>query len=64
MAQTIQYLYEYESGKPIRNLGFVKMDIQRDKTILQIQGKQLDNVAGIQFQREDGSKYIAMWQLN
>lgn len=62
MAQTIQYLYEYENGKPIRNLGFVKIDKQMDKMVLQIQGKQLDSVAGIQFQRGDGSKYIATWQ--
>lgn len=64
MAQTIQYLYEYENGKPIRSLGFVKIDKQMDKTILQIQGKQLDEVTGIRLQREDGSQYIATWQPN
>ena len=64
MAQTIQYLYEYENGKPIRSLGFVKIDKQMDKTILRIQGKQLDDVTGIRLQREDGSQYIATWQPN
>ena len=64
MAQIIQYLYEYENGKPIRNLGFVKIDKQMDKMVLQIQGKQLDDVEGIQFQTGDGRKYIATWQPN
>ena len=62
MAQNIQYLYEYEDGKPIRNLGFMKIDRQRDKTILHIQGKQLDKVTGIQLQNDDGRKYMATWQ--
>ena len=62
MAQNIQYLYEYENGKPIRNLGFMKIDTQRDKTILFIQGKQLDMVTGIQLQNKDGRKYMATWQ--
>ena len=64
MAQVIQYLYEYENGKPIRNLGFVKIDKQMDKMVLQIRGKQLDDVEGIQFQTGDGRKYIATWQPN
>lgn len=64
MAQNIQYLYEYEKGKPIRNLGFMKIDKQMDKMILQIYGKQLDEVTGIQFDKEDGSKYVGTWQPN
>lgn len=61
MAQSIQYLYEYENGKRVRNLGFMKVDRQMDKAVIQIYAKQLDEVTGIQFQREDGSRYIATW---
>ena len=62
MAQFIQYLYEYENGQRTRNLGFMKVDKQMDKTLIQIYTKQLDEISGIQFQREDGSKYIATWE--
>lgn len=62
MIQFIQYLYEYENGKRIRNLGFMKVEKQMDKSIIQIYSKQIDEVKGIQFQREDGSKYYAAWE--
>ena len=62
MAQFIQYLYEYENGQRVRNLGFMKVDKQMDKTVIQIYAKQLDEVSGIQFQREDGSRYFATWE--
>ena len=62
MEQNTQYLYEYENGKPIRNIGFMKIDIQRDKTILYIQGKQLNKVVGVQLEDEGGRKYVATWQ--
>jgi len=61
MAQFIQYLYEYENGDSIRNLGFMKVDKQMDKTVIQIYAKALDEISGIQFQREDGTKYLATW---
>lgn len=62
MAQFIQYLYEYENGKKIRNLGFMKVETQMDKSVIQIYAKQLDEIKGILFQREDGSKYLASWE--
>ena len=62
MVQFIQYLYEYENGQRARNLGFMKVDKQMDKTVIQIYAKQLDEVSGIQFQREDGSRYFATWE--
>ena len=62
MAQSIQYLYEYENGQRVRNLGFMKVDKQMDKTVIQIYAKQLDEVTGIQFQREDGTRYLATWE--
>lgn len=62
MAQFIQYLYEYENGQRVRNLGFMKVDKQMDKTVIQIYAKQLDEVTGIQFQRENKSRYVATWE--
>ena len=62
MAQFIQYLYEYENGQRTRNLGFMKVDKQMDKTVIQIYAKQLDDISGIQFQKEDGSRYLAAWE--
>lgn len=62
MAQFIQYLYEYENGQRVRNLGFMKVDKQMDKTAIQIYAKQLDEISGIQFQKEDGSRYFATWE--
>lgn len=64
MAQFIQYLYEYENGKRVRNLGFMKVEKQMDKSSIQIYAKQIDEVKGIQFQREDGSKYLAAWEVD
>jgi len=62
MAQFIQYLYEYENGQRVRNLGFMKVDKQMDKTVIQIYAKQLDEVTGIQFQKDNGGKYLATWE--
>ncbi len=62
MAQFIQYLYEYENGKRVRNLGFMKVEKQMDKSIIQIYSKQIEEVSGIMFRREDGSKYYATWE--
>ncbi len=62
MAQLIQYLYEYENGKRIRNLGFMKVEKQMDKSVIQIYAKQVDEVKGILFERQDGRKYMASWE--
>lgn len=62
MEQFIQYLYEYENGKRVRNLGFMKVENKMDKSVIQIYAKQLDEVKGIWFQREDGTKYMATWE--
>ncbi len=62
MAQFIQYLYEYENGKRVRNLGFMKVEKQMDKSIIQIYSKQVDEVKGIIFQKEDGKQYYATWE--
>lgn len=62
MAQFIQYLYEYENGKKVRNLGFMKVEKQMDKSVIQIYAKQIDEIKGIWFQRENGSRYMAAWE--
>ncbi len=62
MAQLIQYLYEYENGNRVRNLGFMKVEKQMDKSVIQLYAKQVDEVKGILFERQDGSKYMAAWE--
>lgn len=41
MEQFIRYLYEYESDRPIRNVGFVKVEPADDCTTIHIHGKGL-----------------------
>ena len=62
MDQFIQYLYEYEGGERVRNLGFMKLEKKMDKIEIQIYAKDLDEVAGIYFQKQDGETYIASWE--
>lgn len=62
MTQFIQYLYEYENGKRIRNIGFMKVEKQMDKSVIQIYANQIDEIKGIRFEREDGSRYMAAWE--
>ena len=61
MEQTTQYLYEYQDGKRVRNIGFMKIEKQMDKYQIQIFAKNLDDIQGILFQRENGEKYIGSW---
>lgn len=62
MEQFIQYLYEYENGERVRNLGFMKVEHQMDKSVVRIYAKQIDEIKGILFEREDGRKYLASWE--
>lgn len=62
MEQDKQYLYEYQDGKRIRNIGFMKIDKQMDKCYLQIYAKQIDTVKGIMFQKDDGEVYMCGWE--
>ena len=62
MDQVIQYLYEYDKGERVRNLGFMKVDHRMDKLELQIFAKELDEVRGIWFRKPDGTHYIAAWE--
>jgi len=62
MDQFIQYLYEYENGERVRNLGFMKVENKMDKVEIQIYAKQLDEICGIYFKKNDGTHYIASWE--
>ena len=61
MEQNKQYLYEYRNGKKVRNIGFMKIEKQMDKCLIQIYAKNLDEIKGILFQRENGGEYIGGW---
>lgn len=41
MEQFIRYLYEYEDGRPVRNVGFVKVEPESARTTVHIHGKGL-----------------------
>lgn len=62
MEQTTQYLYEYQNGKRVRNIGFMKIEKQLDKYIIQIYAKDVDRIQGILFQKDNGEKYIGGWE--
>lgn len=62
MEQNQQYLYEYNDGKRIRNIGFMKMDNQMDQCTIRIYARPLDEVKGILLQRPDGEMYIGTWE--
>lgn len=62
----IRYLYEYEQGRRIRNVGFVKVEQSDSECILHIHGKGLRS-GGRQKLRlylfyEDGNECIGIWQ--
>lgn len=62
MSQNTQYLYEYQNGKRVRNLGFMKIDRQMDKCVLQVYAKDMDEVKGMVFQTSDGRRYLGGWE--
>lgn len=60
--ETTQYLYEYQDGNRSRNIGFMKIDNQMDKSTIQIYARPMDEVKGILFQRPNGETYIGAWE--
>ena len=60
--ETTQYLYEYQDGNRTRNIGFMKIDNQMDKSTIQIYARPMDEVKGILFQRPNGETYIGTWE--
>ena len=41
MKRFIRYLYEYEEGRRLRNVGFVRVDQEETVTTVQVHGKGL-----------------------
>ena len=62
MEQQTQYLYEYQDGKRVRNIGFMKIEQKMDKCMICIYASQLDDVKGIVFWKDNGEKYIGGWE--
>ena len=62
MGKDNYYLYEYQNGKRMRNLGLLVVDRQMEKICIQVHAKQMDEVKGIVFQRENGETYVGCWE--
>ena len=62
MQETTQYLYEFKDGERVRNIGFIKMDHQMDRSAIRIYAKDMDDIKGILFQRPNGELYIGTWE--
>lgn len=64
MEQTTQYLYEYQNEKRVRNIGFMKIEKQMDKYLIQIYAKNVDDIQGILFRKDNGEKYVGGWEAD
>ena len=71
MKQVIRYLYEYENGNRIRNVGFIKLEKRMDKCAIHILkfepedagGQEMfDKLAGIILRNASEKTYAAMWE--
>lgn len=62
MEQNTKYLYEYQNGERVRSLGFAKIESQRDCCRIQVYGKQMDEIKGIVFEKENGETYVGRWE--
>ena len=62
MEKSSQYLYEYQNGKRMRNIGLLQVENQMDKSTLKIYAKQMDVVKGILFQKGNGETYLGCWE--
>lgn len=60
MDQT-QYMYEYHNGEKKRNIGFLKIDNQMDRSSIQIHARDMDEVVGILFRKPNGEIYTGTW---
>ena len=62
MEKSSQYLYEYQKGKKTRNIGLVQIENRMDKSTISVYAKQIDEVKGILFQKENGETYLGCWE--
>ena len=58
-----EYIYEYENGKRIRNLGFLKVKRQPDKCTIEIYARDMDEVKGVWLEDEAGRK-LEIWSYS
>ena len=49
MQEMTQYLYEFQNGERVRNIGFIKLDNQMDRSGIRIYAKDMDDIKGILF---------------
>lgn len=66
MKRFIRYLYEYEQGKRIRNVGFVKVETGNEETFLNVQAKGFqegdDRKLGLYLFYEENGKIISIFK--
>ncbi len=66
MKRFIRYLYEYEQGRRMRNVGFVKVEQGEDECMVHIHGKGLrmsgEKILQIYLLFEDGGTCYGIWQ--
>ncbi len=66
MKRFIRYLYEYEKGRRLRNVGFVKVEQGNDECTLHIHGKGLhmkgEQKLTLYLFYEDGDECVGIWQ--
>lgn len=59
--ENTRYMYEYQNGQKARNIGFMKIDNQMDKSTIQIHARNMDEVVGILYRRPNGEIYVGTW---
>ncbi len=62
MEKDKQYLYEYQEGERVRNIGLLKIENQMGKCTMQVYANQMDRVKGILFQKDNGETYLGCWE--
>ena len=64
MKRFIRYLYEYEQGKRIRNVGFVKVETGNEETVVHLQGKGFHSRGqelGLYLFFEEKGRWMRIW---
>ena len=66
MKQFIRYLYEYENGEKVRNVGFVKVESDEEKCVVHIHGKGLQLKSQTDMELyvfyKDQDECVGIWQ--
>ncbi len=64
MENTTQYLYEYENGERVRNIGCMKIEKKMNQCMVQIYANNVDDIQGVLFRKENGETYLGCWEEN